>query len=150
MSPTTTPNVNESNEFCVLRQKYAKLTTIKEMFLAWSGEDILSLLGKVNEVNGSLEVAVMHISEGEFLALIFVLQENHTMLIHVLVPQIILNPLVNCCPGHAKQWSSASHKKDKKGANNQDAKAGKAGSRFEPPSADAIQPPQTLGYSCSR
>ncbi len=55
MSPTTTPNVNESNEFCVLRQKYAKLTTIKEMFLAWSGEDILSLLGKVNEVNGSLE-----------------------------------------------------------------------------------------------
>ena len=47
------------------------------MFPAWSGEDILSLLGKVNEVNGSLEVAVMHISEGEFLALIFVLQENH-------------------------------------------------------------------------
>ena len=75
MSPTTTPNVNESNEFCVLRQKYAKLTTIKEMFLAWSGEDILSLLGKVNEVNGSLEVAVTCISEGEFLASIFVLWE---------------------------------------------------------------------------
>ena len=56
MSPTTTPNVNKSDEFRMLRQKYAeKLTTIKEMFLAWSGEDILSLLGKVNEVNGSLE-----------------------------------------------------------------------------------------------
>ena len=142
----TTPNINESNEFRALRQKYVeKLTTIKEMFPAWSGEDILSLLGKVNEVNGSLEVAVMHISEGGFLALIFVLQENHTMLIHVLVPQIILNPLVNCCPGHAKQWSSASHKKDKKGANNQDVKGGKAGSRFEPPSADAIQPSQRFG-----
>src|SRR5258705_7464816 len=133
MSPMTTPNMNKSDEFCALRQKYAeKLTTIKEMemFPAWSGEDIFSLLGKVNEVNGSLEVAVMHISEGEFLALIFVLQENHTTLIHVLVPQIILNPLVNCCPGHAKQWSSASCKKDKKGANNQDVKGGKAGSRF--------------------
>ena len=90
MSPITTPNINESNEFRALRQKYVeKLTTIKEMFPAWSGEDILSLLGKVNEVNGSLEVAVMHISEGEFLASIFVLQENHTMLIHVLV--VMLN-----------------------------------------------------------
>ena len=56
MSPMTTPNVNESNKFCVLKQKYVKLTTI---------------------INGSLEVAVMHISKGEFLALIFVLWENH-------------------------------------------------------------------------
>ncbi len=93
MSPMTTPNINESDEFRTLRWKYAeKLTTIKEMFLAWSGEDILSLLGKVNEVNGSLEVAVMCISKGEFLALIFVLWENHTMLIHVLVPQICHEP----------------------------------------------------------
>src|SRR6266436_10240219 len=56
MSPMTTPNVNESNKFRVLKQKYVKLTTI---------------------INGSLEVAVMHISKGEFLALIFVLWENH-------------------------------------------------------------------------
>src|SRR5258708_39774986 len=56
MSPMTTPNVNESNKFHVLRQKYVNLTTI---------------------INGSLEVAVMHISKGEFLALIFVLWENH-------------------------------------------------------------------------
>ena len=126
MSPTTTPNVNKSDEFRMLRQKYAeKLTTIKEMFLAWSGEDILSLLSKVNEVNGSLEVAVTCISEGEFLASIFVLWENHATLIHVLVPQIVSNPLVNHCPGHAEQWSSASCKMDKKGANNQDAKGGK-------------------------
>ncbi len=116
-SPTSTPNVNESDEFRALRRKYAeKLTTIKEMFPAWSDEDILSLLG---EVNGSLEVAVTRISEGEFLASIFVLRENHATPIHVLVPQIVSNPLVNrfhCCPGHAEQWSSASRKKDKKSA----------------------------------
>ena len=61
---TTTTSVNESDEFRALRRKYAeKLTTIKEMFPTWSDEDILSLL---SELNGSLEVAVTRISEGEF------------------------------------------------------------------------------------
>lgn len=61
---TTPNNLDESEELRALRRKYAgKLPTLKEMFPAWTDEDLLSTL---NDVNGSLETAVGRISEGAF------------------------------------------------------------------------------------
>ena len=53
-------------------------SSIRDNQTDWT--ELLTILSLLSEVNGSLEVAVMHISEGEFLALIFVLWENHGVL----------------------------------------------------------------------
>jgi len=60
---TTATNLSESEELRALRRKYSdRLSTLKEMFPSWTDEDLLSVL---NDVNGSLEIAVGRISEGE-------------------------------------------------------------------------------------
>ncbi|KAF8310741.1 hypothetical protein DL93DRAFT_2084122 [Clavulina sp. PMI_390] len=57
-------NANESEELRALRAKFgSKLKTLKELFPTWSDEDLLSTL---NDVNGSVETAVGHISEGAY------------------------------------------------------------------------------------
>lgn len=59
---TTASNLNESEELRALRRKYSdRLSTLKEMFPSWTDEDLLSVL---NDVSGSLEIAVGRISEG--------------------------------------------------------------------------------------
>lgn len=60
---TTATNLSESEELRALRRKYSdRLSTLKEMFPSWTDEDLLSVL---NDVNGSLEIAVGRISEGK-------------------------------------------------------------------------------------
>jgi CUE domain len=60
--PLTTSATTDSDETRALRRKYGdKLATLKELFPNWTEEDILSVL---SDVNGSLEVAVGRISEG--------------------------------------------------------------------------------------
>lgn len=53
----------ESDDTKAARQKHgAKLKTIKELFPAWTDEDLLGVLA---EANGDLETSITRISEGQ-------------------------------------------------------------------------------------
>ena len=57
-----TPNYEEEGEVGELKSKYAsKLSTVKEMFPAWTDEDIVFAL---HETDGDLENTIERISEG--------------------------------------------------------------------------------------